>query len=61
MLSFVNVNRVQTIVMGRCRSTGRVSVLDESCITETVHQARYRRFVWHRRIRKCVPKLTVAS
>lgn len=29
------------------------------CITETLHQARYCRFVRHRRIGECIPKLTV--
>jgi hypothetical protein len=32
-----------------------------SCITETVHQTRYCRFVWRRRIGKCIPKLILAS
>jgi hypothetical protein len=31
------------------------------CVTETVHQTRYCRFVWHRRIGKCIPKLILAS
>jgi hypothetical protein len=43
------------------RSTGTVSVLHASCVTETVHQTRYCRFVWHRRIGKCIPKLILAS
>jgi hypothetical protein len=32
-----------------------------SCVTETVHQTKYCRFVWHRRIGKCIPKLILAS
>jgi hypothetical protein len=32
-----------------------------SCFTETVHRTRYCRFVWHRRIGKCIPKLILAS
>jgi hypothetical protein len=32
-----------------------------SCVTETVHQTRYCRFAWHRRIGKCMPKLILAS
>jgi hypothetical protein len=35
--------------------------LSASCVTETIHQMRYCRFVWHRRIGKCVPKLILAS
>jgi hypothetical protein len=31
------------------------------CVTETVHQTRYCRYVWHRRIWKCIPKLILAS
>jgi hypothetical protein len=33
--------------------TETVSVLHASCVTETIHQKRYCRFVWHRRIRMC--------
>jgi hypothetical protein len=32
-----------------------------SCVTETVHQTRYCRFVSHRRIEKCISKLILAS
>jgi hypothetical protein len=32
-----------------------------SCVMETVHQTGYCRFVWHRRIGKCIPKLILAS
>jgi hypothetical protein len=37
----------------------RVSAV--TCVTEMVHQTRYCRFVWHRRIGKCIPKLILAS
>jgi hypothetical protein len=29
--------------------------VNSSCVTETVHQTRYCRFVWHKRIGKCIP------
>jgi hypothetical protein len=32
-----------------------------SCVTEMVPQTRYCRFVWHRRIGKCIPKLILAN
>jgi hypothetical protein len=32
-----------------------------SCVTETVHQTRCCRFVWHSRIGKRIPKLFLAS
>jgi hypothetical protein len=43
------------------RSTGTVSVLHASCVTATVHQTRFCRFAWHRGVRKCIPKLILAS
>jgi hypothetical protein len=46
--SFGNVHRGQ-----RCMHS--LSSLC-SCVTETVHQTRYCRFVWHKRIAKCIPK-----
>jgi hypothetical protein len=54
-------HRVQRCMHSLRRSTGTVSVLHASCVTETVHQTRYCRFVWHRRIEKCIPKLILAS
>jgi hypothetical protein len=35
--------------------------MKSSCITETVHQTRFSRFVWHMRIGKCIPKRILAS
>jgi hypothetical protein len=32
-----------------------------SAVTETVHHTRWCRFVWYRRIGKCIPKLILAS
>jgi hypothetical protein len=37
------------------------NLVKSSCVTETVHQTRYCRFVWRRRIRKSIPKLILAS
>jgi hypothetical protein len=55
-----NVHRVQ-----RCTYSLFSSCLmqpsQEFCVTETVHQTRYCKFVWHRRIEKCIPKLFLAS
>jgi hypothetical protein len=36
-------------------------VLHAACVTETVHQTRYCRFVWHRKIGKSIFKLILAS
>jgi hypothetical protein len=39
-------------------------VIEESrnpFLTHTVHQTRYCRFVWHRKIGKCIPKLILES
>jgi hypothetical protein len=37
------------------------NTVKSSCFSETVHQTRYCRFVWHRRIGKCIPLFILAS
>jgi hypothetical protein len=37
------------------------NLVKSSCVTVTVHQTRYCRFVWLRRIEKCIPSLILAS
>jgi hypothetical protein len=50
-----NVHRVQRCI----HSFPHVwyNPVKSSCVTETFHQKRYCRFVWHRKIGKCIPKL----
>jgi hypothetical protein len=50
-----NVHRVQRC-MHSLFSFVWCKLLKSSCVMETVHQTRYCRFVWHRRIGKCIPK-----
>jgi hypothetical protein len=40
---------------------GTVFVLHDSCVPETVHQMTHCRFVWHRKIGKCIPKHILAG
>jgi hypothetical protein len=39
----------------------RCNAVNISCVMGTVHQTKDCRFVWHRRIGKCDPKLIMAS
>jgi hypothetical protein len=61
MLGAANVNCLQPYVQEHRRSTRTFCVLHVSCVTEMGHMTRYCRPVWHRRIEKRVPELTVAS
>jgi hypothetical protein len=62
ILSVRNVHRVQ-----RCMHSFNFfpyvwwNPVKSFCVMETVYQTRYCRFVWHRRVGKCIPKLILAS
>jgi hypothetical protein len=60
MLYVGNVHRVQRCVHSLFPHVWWNPV-KSFCVTETVHQTRYCRFVRHRRIGKCIPKLILAS
>jgi hypothetical protein len=64
ILSVGNVHHVQQCMyslFSSCLVQPSEEFLHASSVMEMVHQTRYCRFVWHRRIGKCIPKLIPAS